>query len=117
MAAEEGERLREFLRRATGGAHGWVTDLAKRSGLRRGTLYTLFEGKAEPTLDTLAELARATGTSRAAILAAMDGASPEPLEDRVAQLEAMVDELARRTPDGPGTPTAAAPPVPRAKAG
>jgi len=40
MTREEGERLREYLRARTGGAHGWVTELARASGLRRATLYT-----------------------------------------------------------------------------
>ena len=110
MTREEGERLREFLRRATGGAHGWVSDLARASGLRRGTLYSWFEGRSEPTLETLGELARVTGRSRAEIVAAMDGQPGEPVEDRVAALERAVEGLLRPTaPEAEGSPGPRAP--------
>lgn len=114
MTLEEGERLREFLRRATGGSHGWVSDLARQAGLRRGTLYSWFEGRATPTLDALGELARVTGTSRAEMLAAMDGRPGDPLEERVEALERAVTELLRTNPPAPG---GAAPPAPRARRG
>jgi DNA-binding phage protein len=117
MTAEEGERLREFLRRATGGGHGWVSELARQAGLRRGTLYTWFEGKSEPTLETLGELARATGTSRSEIVAAMDGRAPEPLEDRLAAVERVLEQMLAERPPGPEGEGSPVPRAPRATAG
>lgn len=116
MTAEEGERLREFLRRATGGGHGWVSDLARRAGLRRATLYTWFEGRSEPTLETLGELARVTGTSRSEIVAAMDGQAPEPLEDRVAAVERAVEHILAAQPPGQADAGSPAPRAPRSRA-
>lgn len=94
MTREGGERLRALLEKATGGGHGWVTRLADAAHVRRATVYAWFTGAAEPSGDTLAELARATGLRRWQFLAAIDGdrvldvSSPEG-EDRIREI---VDE-------------------------
>ncbi len=115
MDREQGQRLREFLRATTGGRHGWVSALAREAHLQRQTVYLWFEGKADPSLESLGELARVTGRSRAEIVAAMDGQPDEPVEERVAALERAVEGLLRPTaPEAEGSP---GPRAPRAKAG
>lgn len=73
-------RLRRFLEDlwVSGGhgrRHGFVTDLARASGVKRATLTAWFSEThpKEPGLDTLAAVAQVLGVSRAEIVAAMDG--------------------------------------------
>lgn len=73
MTREGGQRLRELLEEATGGGHGWVTELASAAHVRRATVYAWFSGKAEPNGESIRELAKATGLSRWQFLAALDG--------------------------------------------
>lgn len=100
---EQGERLREFLRVATGGRHGWVAALARAAHMQRQTLYLWFEGKVDPTLPALEEVARASGTTRSAIVAAIDGEASPPVEERLRELEAVVARLAEERLAGGGT--------------
>jgi transcriptional regulator with XRE-family HTH domain len=119
MNAEQGARLREYLRVATGGQHGWVTALAEAAGVRRATVYAWFEGKSSPSLDSLEGLVSVTGRSRAQIVAAMDGEAdptqPHTLvevTERLFELEAAVELLASQDLAARGS---AVPPAPAAR--
>lgn len=89
----EGERLRDFLEKATGGRHGWVTTVAAAAGVRRQTVYDWFTGKTSPTLGSLEAIAGAVGVRRYEIVSAMDGVGPVV---PVQTLEEMVEALVER---------------------
>lgn len=76
MTPEQGARLRAFLEHATGGRHGWVTDLATAAHVRRQTVYDWFSGKGAPSLESLDAIATALDVKRYEIVAAMDGDAP-----------------------------------------
>lgn len=93
MTREGGQRLRKLLEEATGGGHGWVSNLAAAAGVRRATVYAWFSGVSEPNGESIRELARATGLARWQFLAALDG-------DQVLDLNAPESEqMVRRIVD------------------
>lgn len=94
MDATGGARLRRLLADAFGDGHGWVTALANKTGLRRGTMYQWFNGGAEPTLETLRALSEATGLPRWRMVAAMDGQVEDQEAETEARLRAMEAGLA-----------------------
>lgn len=104
-----GARLRRFLIQQTGGQHGWVNALAERSGVKRQTLSAWMGDRAEPTMESLTDVARALDIPRYRIIAAMDGDAVLPLdEEGTRKLEEMLDRLLedrgfRRPPGDPGT--------------
>lgn len=75
--------MRRFLLERTGGAHGWVNELAVRSGVKRQTLSAWMGDRTVPDLDSLGAIAKALPpdaagrpVSRFEIVAAMDGEGP-----------------------------------------
>lgn len=74
-----------------GGSYGWVSKLAAGAHIKRGTLYSWFEGN-EPDLSGLKEVAAYLKVTRAEIVAAMDGDLPPTLVDPALR-QAMVEEF------------------------
>ena len=72
----QGERLRAFLEQRTGGQRGWVSALARDTGVDRISLYAYFSGRVAPDLSTLIRLADAVGARPYEIVAAMTGDWP-----------------------------------------
>lgn len=72
----QGERLRAFLEQRTGGERGWVTSLARATGIERVSLYAYFSGRVQPDLSTISRLADAVGSRPYEIVAAMTGDWP-----------------------------------------
>lgn len=62
--------------RGTGGKHGWVTGLAKKSGVKRQTLSAWMGDRAEPDLESLRAVAEAIDVRLFELVAAMDGEGP-----------------------------------------
>lgn len=90
----DGSRLRAYLSEQMGNRYGWPTRLAKKSGVKRATLYKWFRDASQPDLASLADIARALNVSRAEIVAAMDGQAPVVrLDERTREL--MAEELER----------------------
>jgi len=92
-----GARLRRFLQSQTGGAHGWVNELAERSGVKRQTLSAWMGDRAEPEMETLTAVATALRVPRYRIIAAMDGDPVLPLDEEGERtLEQILDRLLER---------------------
>lgn len=72
----QGERLRAFLEERTGGQRGWVTELARSTGIERVSLYAYFGGRVQPDLSTITRLSDAVGCRPYEIVAAMTGDWP-----------------------------------------
>lgn len=90
--------MRRYLLSQTGGEHGWVNELAERSGVKRQTLSAAMGDRGTPDLRTIDAIAEALGVRPFEILAAMDGDVALPLADpRVRQamreeMDALLDE-------------------------
>lgn len=89
MDRTQGRRLERFVKSRWGRDRGGIRGLAKEIGAVPETFYSWFRGATDPSLDSLAQLARALDVKRSAILAAMDGETPSVPID--AELEALVD--------------------------
>lgn len=93
-----GTRLRAYLLLKTGGAHGWVNDLATRSGVKRQTLSGWMGDRTQPDLASLEAIARVLGVRTFEIVAAMDGDVAVSLLDPAVrsalrqEIEAALDE-------------------------
>lgn len=93
-----GHRLRRYLLRQTGGAHGWVNELASASGVKRQTLSAWMGDRTQPDLASLAEVAAALHVKTFEIVAAMDGelavslTDPRAREALRSEIEAVLDE-------------------------
>lgn len=76
--ASPGARLRRYmldryLELGLGPSHGFVTDMAKRTGVQRGTMTGWFSRSSAPRLDALGECAKVLRLTRAELVAAFDG--------------------------------------------
>lgn len=91
MDGSEGERLRAYLAAKMGGRYGWVTKLAREARVKRGTLYSWFEGN-EPSLGALGDVARYLKVTRAEMVAAMDGELAPTAADPALR-QAMLEEF------------------------
>jgi transcriptional regulator with XRE-family HTH domain len=117
MEEAEGARLRVFLDEFYPRREGGMEQLAIDAGLRRGTLYPWFNGKADPDLKSLGALATALTkkagrrVTRAEVIAAIDGYDLEA--DRRARIaeevEAAVAPLRQLLRDAGLLPAAATP--------
>jgi transcriptional regulator with XRE-family HTH domain len=88
-----GQRLREFIDARWTRKQGGIRGLAKKLTVSTETVYEWFRDERPPSLDHLARLAEALGTTRVAILAAMDGDVPYlPLNDATERLMRRVAE-------------------------
>lgn len=92
-----GTRLRTYLLTRTGGAHGWVNELASKSGVKRQTLSAWMGDRTQPDLASLEAIARVLGVRTFEIVAAMDGdvavslADPRVLDALRSEIEAALD--------------------------
>lgn len=110
-----GSRLRAYLLAKTGGAHGWVNQLATASGVKRQTLSAWMSGRTQPDLASLEAVATVLGVRTFEIVAAMDGDVALSLTDPRTKevLRPLLEELlaerdARRPPGRPPGPDGAA---------
>lgn len=97
----------------TGGAHGWVNQLAADSGVKRQTLSAWMGDRTRPDLESLDALARVLGMRPYEIVAVMDGDEPIVRLDEatLAALDARVEERVQAALDarlGPARPRLAA---------
>jgi transcriptional regulator with XRE-family HTH domain len=94
----KGTRLRAYLLSKTGGAHGWVNELATASGVKRQTLSGWMGDRTQPDLGSLEAVARVLGVRTFEIVAAMDGdvavslLDPAVREALRQEIEAALDE-------------------------
>lgn len=83
-----------YLELGLGPRHGFVTDLARRSGVLRGTLSSWLSRSATPRLDALGAVANVLKVTRAELVAARDGTTVAPQPGRDAEL--VTDAVRRR---------------------
>lgn len=82
----------------TGGAHGWVNQLAADSGVKRQTLSAWMGDRTRPDLESLDAVAGVLGVRPYEIVAVMDGDEPVVrIDDELrvqlrAEMEALLDE-------------------------
>lgn len=62
-----------YVELGLGKRHGFVSDMARRTGVLRSTLHNWFAADATPRLDALEEIARVLQVTRADLVAAFDG--------------------------------------------
>jgi transcriptional regulator with XRE-family HTH domain len=97
-----GARLRaymeaRYLELGLGRRHGFVVDLAKRSGVKRATLNGWFQRSSAPRLDALQAVAEILQVTRAELVAVFDGREVIELD----RARAMVrEEVARYATEG-----------------
>lgn len=111
MSSTEGERLRAYMSARMGDRYGWVTELERRSGVQRATMYGWWKGTQAPDLDKLAQVAPALGCTRADLVAAMDGYDLEAARREVIarEVDAAVAPLRALLRDAGLLPAATAP--------
>lgn len=117
-----GERLRAFLeqRMLERGSQrrGWVGDLERLTGIKRGTMATWWTGKKEPSMESFQALAEKLEISRVQLVAVLDGVGAvAPLGDpgtkqelrvtlvellREPETQSLLRELLRRPPGQAG---------------
>jgi transcriptional regulator with XRE-family HTH domain len=108
-----GSRLRAYLLTKTGGAHGWVNELASRSGVKRQTLSAWMGDRSQPDLASLEAIGGVLGVRTFEIVAAMDGdvavavTDPRVREAIREEMESLLDERLGHRPEGDGRSGAA----------
>lgn len=94
-----------------GNGYGWISELERRSGVTRPTMYGWWKGTQAPDLDKLAQVAPSLGVERADLVAAMDGYDMEAARREVIarEVEAAVAPLRALLREAGLIPAATAP--------
>lgn len=104
MDKTAGRRLERYIKARWGRDKGGIRGLCAQASFVPETIYSWFRGETEPSLDSLAELARILEVNRSEILAAMDGVvAAVPLDDDLRELIASEVErqVSRVLAEGP----------------
>jgi transcriptional regulator with XRE-family HTH domain len=88
-----GERLRSYLDGFYPRRAGGIAKLAEDAGVRRGTMYDWFKGRAQPDIESLRAIAGAVRRPLWEVVAAMDGELPDVRRRIAEEVEAAVGPL------------------------
>lgn len=87
MDKAAGRRLERYIKARWGRDKGGIRGLCAKASFVPETVYSWFRGDTEPSLDSLAEIARLLEVNRSEVLAAIDGVTPAvPLDQELREM-------------------------------